>query len=163
MAGEGKQDLRTAGQSIPAGAEVKQEAVSIPEDTAATEPDTERQGLITAVNRSCGRRENAVSCIRKRPRRKNAGGGARFPAPDTRKQKSLRPFRKEQLAALEARSGLGGAEAGLLLPGAEARARRQEGHSPLRSDIVHVRQQLEQTDCLPEFRRRFRRKKDVAV
>ena len=144
MAGDGKQDPRTAGQSIPAGAEVKQEAVRIPEDTAATEPDTERQELITAVNRSCGRRENAVSCIRRR-------------------QVSLKPFLEEQNAASEARSAQDGAEAGQQPPEAEAHVRRREGHSPPRPDIVHVRRQLEQTGCLPEFRRRFRRKKDVAV
>ena len=144
MAGDGKQDPRTAGQSIPAGAEVKQEAVRIPEDTAATEPDTERQELITAVNRSCWRRENAVSCIRRR-------------------QVSLKPFLEEQNAASEARSAQDGAEAGQQPPEAEAHVRRREGNSPLRQDKAPVRLRQEQTGCLPEFRRRFRRKKDVAV
>lgn len=110
------------------------------QNTAATEPDTERQELITAVNRSCGRRENAVSCGREG-------------------RVSLKPFLEEQNAASEARSAQDGAEAGQQPPEAEAHVRRREGNSPLRQDKAPVRLRQEQTGCLPEFRRRFRRKR----
>ena len=144
MAGDGSQEPRMTGQSIPAGAEVKQETASIPEDTAATESDMEQQGRITAVNRNCGRKGNAASCIRRR-------------------QVSLKPFLEEQNAASEARSARDGAEAGQQPPEAEAHVRRREGNSPLRPDKAPVRLRQAQMVCLPEFRLRFRKKRDAAV
>lgn len=76
---------------------------------------------------------------------------------------SLKPFLEERNAASEARSARDGAEAGQQPPEAEAHVRRREGNSPLRPDKAPVRLRQAQMVCLPEFRLRFRKKRDAAV